>query len=193
MWNTEICTEEKPLLHVSFWHTKFFTLSAMGSSQERAGRDLWTSECSFLQLWIMASSDMAESQDCLCFSCYTIRIYWCFKGDKYLKGVSSWIRLLPVQDVGDYVMLCALAQMFSVASDTSFRFQCMVVFSHLYAFRNLNFILRGNFMNSLLSWSVLQYPATQCSKYLPTFQGCCKGEVGRERIKCCCSDSYISL
>jgi len=129
MWNTEILTEEKPLSHVSFWHSKFFSVSAMGSSQERAGRDLWTSECSFLQLCIIGSTDTAKSQDCLCFSCYTIMIYWHFKmnSDKYIKGVSPWIRLLPVQDVGDLVMLLALPQMFSVAPDNSLRFWCMVV------------------------------------------------------------------
>lgn len=36
------------------------------------------------------------------------------------------------------------------------------------------------------SWSVLQHPATQWSKYLPTFQGCWNGELGKESIKCCC-------
>lgn len=76
MGDAEIFTEELPQKYVSIWHSMLFNFSARGFSQEWAGRDLRISEHS---LQIIVSSDTAESQDCLGFPCYTIRIYWCFK------------------------------------------------------------------------------------------------------------------
>lgn len=150
MGDTEIFTEELPQKYVSIWHSMLFNFSARGFSQEWAGRDLRISEHS---LQIIVSSDTAESQDCLGFPCYTIRIYWCFKTNgqvfKRRKFQSSGVSSPGCKRLSDGPcsvtnILCATGcfiqtLMYNIVQATDCcRYAASLDFSPLYTFVTLN-------------------------------------------------------